>query len=90
MSNACTNARSPLSAKNSMKTKMRPALKNRTIHSGAGITPMAPGIRSAPAWSATPESASGDTPVRYVVCTPDCGVFARLRNRADCEDFPRS
>ena len=39
-------ARSPLSAKNSRNTKMRPALKNRTIHSGVGITPTAPWIRS--------------------------------------------
>ena len=44
--NAWTGARSPLSAKKSMYTKMRPALKNNTIHSGAGITPTAPWIRS--------------------------------------------
>ncbi len=46
MSNAWTTARSPLSAKNSMNTKMRPALKNSTSHSGVGITPTAPWIRS--------------------------------------------
>ena len=46
MSSACTGARSPLSAKNSMNRKMRPALKNNTSHSGVGITPTAPWIRS--------------------------------------------
>ena len=39
---ACTIARSPLSAKNSMKPKMITALRNRTIQSADGITPSAP------------------------------------------------
>jgi len=43
---ACTIARSPLSAKKSMKTKMIPALRKRTIQSAAGITPSAPCVRS--------------------------------------------
>ena len=46
MSMPWTTARSPLSAKNNMNTKIRPALKNRTSHSGEGITPTAPWIRS--------------------------------------------
>jgi hypothetical protein len=44
----------------------------------------------AAAWAATPQSASGDTPVRYVICkvgNTDCEVFARFRNRSECEDF---
>ena len=48
---ACTTARSPLSAKKSMKTKMIPAVRNRTIQSGVGITPSAPWVRSARALS---------------------------------------
>jgi hypothetical protein len=48
---ACTIARSPLSAKKSMKTKMIPALRKRTIHSATGITPSAPCVRSARASS---------------------------------------
>jgi hypothetical protein len=48
-------------------------------------------VASAPAcWGATPQSASGDTPVRYVICrvgNTDCEVFARFRNRSQCEDF---
>ena len=39
---ACTTARSALSAKNIMNTKIAIALKNSTIHSGSGITPSAP------------------------------------------------
>ena len=46
MSSAWTSARSPLSAKNNMNTKIRPALKNSTTHSGVGITPTAPWMRS--------------------------------------------
>ena len=46
MSIAWTTARSPLSAKNSMKTKISAALKNSTSHNGVGITPTAPWIRS--------------------------------------------
>ena len=38
---ACTTDRSALSAKKSMKTKMIPALRSSTIHSGVGITPFA-------------------------------------------------
>ena len=41
---ACTITRSALSAKKSMKTKMIPALRSRTIHSGIGITPSAGSI----------------------------------------------
>ena len=37
-------ARSALSAKNSMNTKMIAALRNNTIHSGTGITPSAPWV----------------------------------------------
>ena len=48
---ACTIARSALSAKKSMKTKMIPALRKRTIQSGVGITPSAPCVRSARALS---------------------------------------
>ena len=43
---AWTKARSPLSAKKSMKTKMIPAERNSTIQSGTGITPSAPWVRS--------------------------------------------
>ena len=39
---ACTTARSALSAKNSMNTKMIAALRSKTIQSGIGITPSAP------------------------------------------------
>jgi hypothetical protein len=39
-------AGSPLSAKNSRKTKMTTVMKKTTIHSGLGITPTAPWIRS--------------------------------------------
>ena len=46
ISSACTFARSPLSAKKSMKTKMTPEMKKSTTHSGVGITPTAPWIRS--------------------------------------------
>ena len=48
---ACTIARSPLSAKKSIKTPMIPALRNSTIQSGVGITPSAPCVRSARALS---------------------------------------
>ena len=44
--NACTTARSALSAKNSRKTKMTPALTNRTDPQRVGITPSAPWMRS--------------------------------------------
>ena len=46
ISSACTTARSPLSAKNSMYTTISPDVKNSTSHSGVGITPTAPWIRS--------------------------------------------
>ena len=45
---------------------------------------------SVAAWGATPKSASGETPVRYVICRAggtDCEVFARFRDRSECEDF---
>ena len=48
---ACTTARSALSAKNSMNTKMITALRSSTIHSGSGIIPSAPCVRSARASS---------------------------------------
>jgi hypothetical protein len=44
----------------------------------------------AAAWAATPQGATGNTPVRYVICRAggtDCEVFARFRNRSECEDF---
>ena len=47
----CTTARSPLSAKNSMYTKITPAMKKSTIQSWAGITPTAPWMRSSRASS---------------------------------------
>ena len=43
---ACVNGPSPLSAKNSMYTKITPEMKNSTIQSGVGITPTAPWMRS--------------------------------------------
>ena len=43
---AWVNRPSPLSAKNSMKTKMTAEMKNRTIQSGVGMTPLAPWMRS--------------------------------------------
>ena len=46
ISTAWTTARSPLSAKNSMKPTITAAMKNSTIHSGAGMTPTAPWIRA--------------------------------------------
>ena len=46
MRSAWTTARSPLSAKNNMKTKISPAVKNRTTHKEDGITPTAPWMRS--------------------------------------------
>ena len=51
MSTAWTIARSPLSAKNSMYTKMTAEVKNSTNHSGVGITPTAPWMRSTRACS---------------------------------------
>ena len=42
----CTTARSPLSAKNSMYKKISADVKNSTTHSGVGITPTAPWMRS--------------------------------------------
>ena len=46
MSMPCVTARSPLSAKKSMKTKITPEMKKSTIQSGVGITPTAPWVRS--------------------------------------------
>ena len=46
ISSACVFARSPLSAKKSMKTKITPEMTISTIQSGAGITPSAPWMRS--------------------------------------------
>ena len=43
---ACVTAPSPRSAKNSMKTKITTEMKSSTTHSGVGITPTAPWIRS--------------------------------------------
>ena len=42
----CTTARSPRSAKKSMKTKMTMAMKKSTIQSWIGMTPTAPWTRS--------------------------------------------
>ena len=46
MSSAWITARSPLSAKKSTYTKTTTEMKKRTIHSGVGMTPSAPWIRS--------------------------------------------
>ena len=46
ISTACVTAPSPLSAKKSMKTKTTTEMKSSTTHSGDGITPTAPWIRS--------------------------------------------
>ena len=43
---ACVAAPSPLSAKNSMNTKTTPEMRTSTTHSGVGMTPAAPWIRS--------------------------------------------
>ncbi len=43
---AWTTARSALSAKNSMKTKITAVMKNRTTHRLPGMTPTAPWMRS--------------------------------------------
>ena len=42
----CVTAPSPESAKNSMNTKTTTEMRSSTIHSGSGITPTAPWIRS--------------------------------------------
>lgn len=39
-------------------------------------------------YSATPENAKGDTPIRYVICgagARDCFVAARFNNISNCE-----
>ena len=46
MNSACTHARSPLSANPNMYTSTIAAMKNRAIHSGVGIIPAAPWMRS--------------------------------------------
>ena len=63
---ACTNARSALSAKYSMNTKMITALSTSTIQSGTGITPSAPWVRSARASSRSERSSSH---FAYAVCS---------------------
>ena len=46
MNKPWTQARSPLSAKPSRYTRTIAEMKNSTIHSGVGITPVAPWMRS--------------------------------------------
>ena len=46
ISTAWTTARSPLSAKKSMKPTISTAVTKRTSHSGVGMTPDAPWIRA--------------------------------------------
>ena len=48
----CSSARSPLSAKKSMKAPMIAAVRKSTIHSGVGTTPCAAWFRSWPSRSA--------------------------------------
>ena len=55
---ACTTRRSALSAKNSMNTKIMPALRKSTIQSGVGMTPSAPCVRSERASSLSERSSS--------------------------------
>ena len=78
---ACALARSPRSAKNSMKAKMISEIRISTNQSGPGITPTAPWIRSLRASS---RSAVWSSHWSYADCSAfDSGdVVLRVRKRA--------
>src|SRR4029453_3677258 len=86
---ACTNARSPLSAKKSMNTNRIAALRKSAIQSGVGMTPSPPCARSPRA------SSRSDRSSRYfenAACSDaERGLVAcRLRNRASPQGFGAS
>jgi hypothetical protein len=66
ISRAWTTARSPLSAKNSMKTKITAAIANSTSQSGPGMTPSAPWMRLLRAASRSDVSSSH---LPYAACS---------------------
>ena len=82
---AWTTARSPLSAKKSMKTKMIPAERNSTIQSGTGITPSAPCVRSLRAdW----RSVVWSSHLPYAACS-EADFGSTALHRPEHRDAPR-